>query len=168
MLGFDALGALPIGDAGDSAPAPPTADAVFGAGAATLDVVAAGAASHGVRGAGAVTLDIASADAAVHGVAGAAGATLTLAGDAHVTHLRYELRGEVRQAGVLVNRRVRAYLRSTGAMIAEGDTVAGKFHLHTGFAPGEHYIVPLNLDDAATDWTPPVANRVSSVLAQDV
>ncbi|WP_157353861.1 hypothetical protein [Aromatoleum toluclasticum] len=84
------------------------------------------------------------------------------------TVVRYELRGEVRDQGVLVNRRVRAYRRSDGAFIAEADTVAGLFALPVGFASAEYYLVPINLDPAATDYTPPCANRVTSVLAMDV
>lgn len=80
---------------------------------------------------------------------------------------RYELRGAVRDQGVLVNRTVRAYRRSTGALVAEGDTAAGLFALPVGFAADEYYLVPINLDAAATDFAPPCANRVTSVLAID-
>lgn len=81
--------------------------------------------------------------------------------------VRYELRGEVRDQGVLVNRTVRVYRRDTGALTAEGDTVSGAFAIHAGFAAGEYYLVPINLDPAATDFAPPCANRVTSVLAMD-
>lgn len=81
---------------------------------------------------------------------------------------RYELRGEVRDQGVLVNRRVRAYRRSDGSLVTEADTAAGRFSLPVGFASAEYYVVPINLDPAATDYAPPCANRVTSVLAMDV
>lgn len=160
---------------------------VDGPAAVTLEILAAATGAHGVAGSAAVTLAIASdaaaghgvaasADAGItftavgtgaHGVSGEAAATLTLSAAAVASHLRYEVRGEVRQGGILVNRRVRAYLRSTGAMVGQGDTVAGKFNVHAGFAAQEHYVVPVDLADAATDYTPPIANRVLSVLASD-
>lgn len=140
---------------------------VVGNGAATLDATAAAAGAHGVAGAAAASLSFSTAAAAAHGVAGAGAASLTFTPAAVATHERYELRGEVRETGVLVDRRVRVYLRSTGALVAEADTVVGAFSIHTGFAAAEHYLVPINLDAAATDWAPPVANRVLSVLAQD-
>lgn len=86
---------------------------------------------------------------------------------AAATCVRYELRGEVRDQGVLVNRRVRAYRRDTGALVADADAIAGRFALHAGFEAREHYLVPVHLDDTATDYAPPCANRVLSVLAQD-
>lgn len=83
------------------------------------------------------------------------------------TVVRFELRGEVRDQGVLVNRRVRAYRRGTGALVAESDTIVGAFRVPVGFAADEYYLVPINLDAAATDFAPPCANRVTSVLAMD-
>lgn len=83
------------------------------------------------------------------------------------TVIRYELRGEVRDQGVLVNRRVRAHRRSDGALIAEGDTVGGRFALPVGFAADEFYIVPIHMEASAADFSPPCANRVASVLAMD-
>lgn len=83
------------------------------------------------------------------------------------TVVRFELRGEVRDQGVLVNRRVRAYRRSTGALVTEADTAAGLFTLDVGFAADEYYLVPINLDAAAADFAPPCANRVTSVLVMD-
>lgn len=83
------------------------------------------------------------------------------------TVLRYELRGEVRLSGVLVNRRVRAYLRSTGALLGEVDTAVGRFCVPVGFAPAECYVIPIDLSEGATDWLPPTANRLLSVLALD-
>lgn len=81
--------------------------------------------------------------------------------------IRYELRGEIRDQGVLVNRRVRAYRLSDGALAGEADTVGGQFRVHVGFAPALHYIIPLDLAAEATDYAPPAANRVMSVLAED-
>jgi hypothetical protein len=81
--------------------------------------------------------------------------------------VRYVLRGEVRHQGVLVDRRVRAYRRSDGDLIAQGDTVAGVFDLHAGFAADEYTVLPIDLSVGATDFAPPAANRVVSVLAQD-
>ena len=88
-------------------------------------------------------------------------------GACSAVHLRYELRGEVRVGGVLVNRRVRAYLRDTGALVSQGDTTAGRFALPAGFDEAEHYVVPIDLAPGATDWLPPAANRIVSVLAMD-
>lgn len=144
------------------------AHGVAGAGAATLDVSADSSGGHGVAGAADAALSISAAAVGAHGVAGAGAVTLDIAAAAVAVHERYEVRGEVRLGGVLVNRRVRAHRRDTGALVGEGDTTAGRFSIHTGFAPIEHYIVPIHLDDAATDWSPPTANRVLSVLAQDV
>lgn len=86
---------------------------------------------------------------------------------ARIGVVRYVLRGEVRNQGVLVDRRVRAYRRSDGALIAQGDTVAGVFGLHAGFAADEYTVLPIDLASGATDFAPPAANRVVSVLAQD-
>lgn len=102
-------------------------------------------------------------------VTGAVAAPSPLAPPAVVgTVIRYELRGEVRDQGVLVNRRVRAHRRSDGALIAEGDTAAGLFALPVGFASDEYYLVPINLAAGAADFAPPCANRVTSALAMDV
>lgn len=151
----------------------PVADAqgaqgVTGTGAVSITPTVAAGAGHGVAGAGASSVNPSAAAAGGHGIAGAAAATITPTCNAAALHLRYEVRGEVRQGGVLVNRRVRLYRRDTGVMLGEQDTVVGRFAIQAGFAEIEHYIVPIHLDDAATDWTPPVANRVLSVLAQDV
>jgi hypothetical protein len=161
---------------------------ISGEGAVTLDLIAAATGSHGVSGHGAVTLALGAEAAAAHGVAGASEAsltftasgsgahgvagvgvaTLTLSAAAVAVHERYEVRGEVRLSGVLVNRRVRAHRRDNGALVGEADTVAGRFSIHTGFTDAQHYIVPIDLGESATDWLPPVANRVAAVLAQDV
>lgn len=146
------------------------AHGVAAAGAVTIGALAAdGGGAHGVAGGGAVTIDdMAVSGVGAHGVRAEAAVTigaLTAAGVA--SHPRYSLKGEVRDGGVLVNRTVRAYLRSTGALIGEQFTTAGRFDIHAGFAEAEHYILPIDLDSGATDWAPPAANRVLSVLAMD-
>lgn len=153
VVGFDVAGSAAHG--------------VAGSGAVDIGFSVSADAAHGVAGSGAVTLTLEVSGAAAHGVAGSGAIIVSFdpAGDA--VHLRYEVRGQVKQSGVLVNRRVRAYRRDTGEMVGEADTTAGKFQVHTGFEALEHYIVPVNLAEDATDWSPPVANRVLSVLAQD-
>lgn len=140
----------------------------IGNGAVTVDLLAEGVGTHGVGGAGAVTVGLSASGTASHGVAGQGAATIDLsaAGVGHVE--RYELRGEVRKDGILVNRLVRAYRRDSGELVGEGMTVFGKFRIHVGFAEREHYIVPIDTANDAADWSPPCANRVLSILAQDV
>lgn len=167
MLGFTPLSAAPI-SAGTGAVASADVPGVTGTIAATLEITAEVLGSVGVAGSIATTLDITAAAAGAHGVVGTIACELTITAAVVAVHERYELRGDVRVGGVLVNRRVRAHRRDTGALAGEGDTVAGRFRIHTGFAPAEHYIVPVHLDDSATDWLPGVANRVISLLAQDV
>lgn len=81
--------------------------------------------------------------------------------------VRYRLRGEVRDHGVLVDRRVRAYRRSDGALVAQGDTAAGAFDLMAGFSDDEYTVIAIDLGSGATDYKPPATNRVVSVLVQD-
>lgn len=145
-----------------------TPPSVTGVGAVTIPITGNAAAAHGVSGVGAATILIAGAAAGAHGVSGVGAATIPITAAAVATHLRFEVRGDVRQGGILVNRRVRVYRRSDGALVSQADTVAGKFNLPTGFAEDEFYVVPVDLSDGAVDWTPPVANRVVSALAQDV
>ncbi|AUN95399.1 hypothetical protein [Pseudazoarcus pumilus] len=83
------------------------------------------------------------------------------------TVVRYELRGAVRDQGVLVERRVRAYRLDTGELVAQGDTSAGLFRLPVGFEARLFTVLSVHLDEAATDYAPPCANRVESVLAMD-
>lgn len=139
-----------------------------GAGAAVLDFVAEGHFKHGVKGAGAVTFDMVPEAHAKHGVKGSGAATLDFTPAAVGLVVRYEVRGEVRLQGALVNRRVRTYNRATGALIGDHNTVGGKFKVHAGFAAEEHYIIPIDLASDATDFLPPCANRVTSVLASDI
>ena len=144
------------------------AHGVASTGAETLSLTADSAAGHGAAGAGATTLTLTAAARGAHGVAGACDTTLTLTAVSVAVHQRYELTGEVRMAGILVNRRVRAYRRDTGALVSEVDTTAGGFKLQAGFnIETEFTVMPIDLDSDATDWTPPVANRVLPQLAFD-
>lgn len=143
------------------------AHGVSASAAAILPLSANSVAAHGVSATGGGTLQLVVAGSGAHGESASAAAALELAGAGVGTVVRFELRGEVRDQGVLVNRRVRAHRRSDGALIAEGDTVAGVFALPVGFTADEFYLVPINLDPAATDYAPPCANRVTSVLAMD-
>jgi hypothetical protein len=80
---------------------------------------------------------------------------------------RYILQGVVKDGDALVDRRVRVYLRSTGALVVQGDTTNGAFSFVMGDAPDEYVIMPIDLSAGATDWAPPTANRVLSVLLTD-
>ena len=142
--------------------------AVTGVGHALFQVGGAAAGVHGVAGTGAGVLPVIGAAGANHGVAGSGSGAIALPSEGVGRHPRYELRGEVRLGGILVNRRVRAYLRSSGAMLGEADTVAGRFRVHAGFEAAECYVTPIDMDPGATDWRPPTANRIASVLASDI
>lgn len=140
------------------------------AGAAALGpVVADGQVAHGVAITGAATLGpVTALGTMAHGISVAGAATLgAIAASGAVMHPRYSLKGEVRDGGVLVNRLVRAYRLDTGALVGEQTTTAGRFDMHAGFAEREHYILPLDMSEGATDWTPPTANHVLSELAVD-
>jgi hypothetical protein len=84
-----------------------------------------------------------------------------------VTVHRYILAGNVISGGAPVERLVRAYRRDTGALIGSANTIGGAFVINAGFAENEHYLLPIDTDEFATDFTPPAVNRVVSVLAQD-
>jgi hypothetical protein len=137
--------------------------------ASVVPITASISADHGVAADIHAVLTVAAASGVAHGVAGSVGAAVGIAGAFDITHERYEVRGVTQIGGVLVDRRVRVYLRETGALIAQGDTVAGAFHLATGFSAGggEVYVIPIDLSGGATDWTPPIANRVVPTLAMD-
>lgn len=141
---------------------------VAGVGAGAIDCTASGAGAHGVAGVGAGAINCTAAGTAAHGVSGEAFGVIPLSCAGTAIHERYELRGEVREGGVLVNRRVRAYLRSTGALVGESDTVVGKFNVNAGFSQAEHYVIPIDLGEFASDWLPPAANRILPVLAYDL
>ena len=146
------------------------ADAVHGVAVAGVASVAATAelvGVHGVTLAAAASLPVQALQDVAHGVALDGTAAIGLSAAAGITVERYELRGEVRLSGMLVNRRVRAYSRASGALLGEADTVVGKFCVPAGFAEAECYVTPIDLSDAATDWLPPTANRITSVLALD-
>lgn len=162
--GWAVLAITASGTGTHSDPPPPE---VTGTGHAVLTITAAAQGAHGVAGAGAATIGIAAAGAGAHGVAGAGAASIPISVSGVAVHQRYELRGEVRLGGVLVDRRVRAYARDTGALLGEADTVAGKFRVHAGFAAIECYATPIDISPGATDWLPPTANRILAVLASD-
>lgn len=128
-----------------------------------------GTARHGVRAVLSGSVPLAGGAAARHGVRAAAAGGVSLGGSVASTHIRYEVRGEVRltEGGLLVQRRVRVYSRETGALVGQGDSVGGYFQVACDLAPAEYVILPIDLSESATDFAPPVANRVTSVLARD-
>lgn len=138
-----------------------------GALVASLSITSGLAAVHGVSGSAEAALVLDADVQARHGIVGAAVATLGLSGAVSATFPRYQLRGVVQDGGTPVERRVRAYKRSTGALVAQGDTSGGAFVLDVGYALDEFYILPIDLSNDATDWAPPVANRVLSALVSD-
>lgn len=167
-LGSSSFAQSPLGAAHAIPPSGGPPPAVEGSIAASIPIVAAIDVVHGVSASVAGVVPVGAAVAGAHGVNSTLVGTIGVVASIAAVHERYELSGEVRLAGVLVNRRVRAYRRSDGAFVAEADTVAGKFKVPAGFlATVEHYVVPIYLDDAATDWSPPTANRVLPVLAMD-
>lgn len=120
---------------------------------------------HGVAASAVGQIDVAGAFAGDVGAAGAFAGSVPLSGVFVGVHPRYEVSGEVRDGGILVDRRVRVYNRATGALIAEADTVGGQFAIHSGWSAVETYVLPIHLDSGAVDFAPPCANRVLSVLA---
>ena len=144
-----------------------TNPSVEGAGAGTLTFTGAATAAHGVAGAAGGALAFTGSGAAAHGIAATGAGAIGFTGACVAVHLRYEVRGEVRQGGVLVNRRVRCYKRSTGELMGQTDTAAGLYRVHAGFDDAEVYTLAIHLDEAATDWIPPTANRLVPVLAED-
>lgn len=140
---------------------------VDGAAAFELEFVPAGVARHGIRGDGSVAIDFAPEGIARHGVRGAGDLAVDFTAGGHCLVVRYELLGEVRKDGILVNRLVRAYRRDTGELVGEALTTGGKFRVSAGFDAREHYVVPIDMANDATDWLPPTANRIISELAQD-
>lgn len=144
-----------------------TNPSVEGTGAGTLQFAGAGSGAHGVAGAGVGALAFAGAGAGAHGVAAAGAGVLAFSGTCTAQHLRYEVRGEVRLSGALVNRRVRCYKRASGELVGQVDTVAGRYKVHAGFDDAEVYVTAIDLAGGATDWIPPTANRLVPVLASD-
>ena len=132
-----------------------------------LDFTGAASVAHGIAGQASGALDFTGAGAAAHGIAATCAGTLGFTGACAALHLRYEVRGEVRLGGVLVNRRVRCSKRATGELMGQADTVAGVYRVHAGFDEAEVYVTAIDMAEAATDWIPPTANRMVPVLASD-
>jgi len=141
--------------------------AVIAHGAATFEFTPEGHAKHGVRGAGAAVLDFVADGHAKHGIRGVGAATFGFTPMGVASHPRHQLVGEVRDSGALVDKRIRVYHRATGVLVGDQDTVAGKFKVHTGFTAEEYYVLPIDMSAEATDWSPPCANRLLSVLVVD-
>ena len=144
-----------------------TSAGVEGAGAGALAFTGAATAAHGIAGTAAGALAFTGSGTSAHGIAATGAGAIGFTGACVAAHLRYEVRGEVRLSGVLVNRRVRCYKRSTGELVGHADTVAGLYRVPAGFDDGEVYTMAIHLDEAATDWIPPAANRLVPVLAED-
>lgn len=142
--------------------------AVEGDGAGALAFSGAATAAHGIAGVATGALAFSGLGAAAHGVAATGAGAAHFTGACAAVHQRYEVRGEVRLAGVLVNRRVRCYKRASGELVGQADAVVGKYRVHAGFDDAEVYVAAIDLADAATDWAPPTANRLVPVLADDV
>lgn len=163
-----------IGNAAGAVPLAGAATARHGVRATAdghLPITLSGSATarHGVRAVLSGSVPLAGGAAARHGVRGVAAGGVSLGGSVASTHVRYEVRGEVRltEGGLLVQRRVRVYSRETGALVGQGDSVGGYFQVPCDLAPAEYVILPIDLSESATDFAPPVANRVTSVLARD-
>lgn len=161
----NALGTVPLGGAAIAR------HGVRAAAAGTLPITLGGSAQarHGVRAIAAGAIPLHGSAPARHGVRAVAQGALPLSGVAGVTHARYEVRGEVRLSpgGLLVQRHVRVYARDTGALVAAANSVGGYFRVACALEPAEYVVLPIDLSPDATDFVPPVANRVLSVLAQD-
>jgi hypothetical protein len=143
---------------------------IEGSGAVTVEIVASGAGEYTnttIIGEGAVSVLPAAVGDGAHGVAGLGAPTMPFLPVGAGIVERYELIGEVRTQGVLVNRQVRAYRRDTGELVGNMATTLGRFKMHAGFSAIEHYLVPIDLDTLAEDFNPPCNNRIISVLAQD-
>jgi hypothetical protein len=140
---------------------------IIGEGAVSVLPAAVGDGAHGVAGAGSASVAVAALGDGAHGVAGLGAPTMPFLPVGAGIVERYELIGEVRTQGVLVNRQVRAYRRDTGELVGNMATTLGRFKMHAGFSAIEHYLVPIDLDTLAEDFNPPCNNRIISVLAQD-
>lgn len=157
-------GALALTGAGTAEHINPS---VEGVGAGTLPFTGAATASHGIAGAAAGTLAFIGNGTAAHGISATGAGAIGFTGAGVALHPRYEVRGEVRLGGILVNRRVRCYKRSTGELTGQADTVAGRYRVHAGFDDAEVTTMAIDLAEGATDWIPPTANRLVPVLADD-
>ena len=156
VLSFDGEGIAEHGD-----------PAMDGAGAGVLVITGAATAAHGIAGAAAGALAFTGSATAAHGISATGAGAIGFTGACVAVHLRYEVRGEVRLGGILVNRRVRCYKRSTGELTGQADTVAGRYRVHAGFDDAEVTTMAIDLAEGATDWIPPTANRLVPVLADD-
>ena len=135
--------------------------------AAVVPVAASVSVAHGAVVGVSAGVPVAASASADHGVAGIVVGHVAVSASLAALHLRYEVRGEVRLGGVLVNRRVRCSKRTTGELMGQADTVAGVYRVHAGFDEAEVYVTAIDMADAATDWVPPTANRLVPVLASD-
>ena len=135
--------------------------------AASVPVAAAIDSAHGVAAGFAAVVPVAAVLSVAHGQAGSVSGLIGVAASIAAVHERYEVRGEVRLGGVLVNRRVRCSKRATGELMGQADTVAGVYRVHAGFDEADVYVTAIDMAEAATDWIPPTANRLVPVLASD-
>nr|WP_295937352.1 hypothetical protein [uncultured Acidovorax sp.] len=144
-----------------------TPNLVIGVAAGRVGVTGSVLAAHGVSGAGLGRIGVSGAVQARHGVKGSSVGRIAVGGAVQALHLRYEVRGEVRLGGVLVDRRVRCSNRTSGELMGQADTVAGRYRVHAGFDESEVYVTAIDLSGGAIDWIPPTANRLVPVLADD-
>lgn len=119
-----------------------------------------------------VTEDISGTIDAVRGVAcSIPAATLAdCSGKIDALMIVYALSGGVKdENSTPLERRVRAYRRSSGELISETDSApdSGYFDMNVGFEADEFYIAAVDLDPEAVDFTPSITNRVESVLRYD-
>jgi hypothetical protein len=145
--------------------------AVKGSGTASvlLTLVVEGHAVQATGGPGLANVPVSCSGTIRHGVSGYYASRVNVTAIGAGEHTRFEVRGTVRASagGILLARQVRVYHRLTGALVGQGPSVGGEFAVHCGLAPDEYIIVPIDLDPAAIDYTPPAAGRVVSVLARD-
>lgn len=104
----------------------------------------------------------------VVGVAGVlAGGTAAISGGCTATQPQQRVSGVVKTAAgqVLAGRAVRCYRRTDGAFLGQASSSqSGAFGVFAGFDPAaECYVVAIDLDSAAEDFTPPCANRLESI-----
>ncbi|CAN7366724.1 hypothetical protein LJR118_002179 [Acidovorax sp. LjRoot118] len=142
-------------------------EVVAGVGEGVVSITGAAVGFAGAVGAGAGVVSVVGGGVGAAGASGAGAGVIPITGAGVALHPRYEVAGVVKLGGILVNRRVRAHLRSSGELVGQADTVAGAFRIHTGFEADEYTVTPIDLSPGATDWLPPAANRVTSTLAVD-
>lgn len=78
---------------------------------------------------------------------------------------RYEVVGQVRLNGGLVDRIIRVHSVATGELLGSGMTQGGHFRIHAGFVHQECYILPIDGSVGATDFFPPCSNHVMNIPA---